>query len=130
MREDVMSTSGLIQISNSNAHHEVELFRIAAQMETAGLPDEFIAAAIRTALDYEGVSDLVMMWANENDQQDRNDIVADIQEMIDACFQTTKREKLPKINLNDLDAVAKNIRQFKDSLLEIVINKGGIHALA
>lgn len=111
------------------AHNSVELFRISGKMKQENLPEPFIAAAIRTALDYEGVSDLVFMWDQETEEKEKEEIIADIQEMIEVCQQKNKSHYQP-IKLNDLESVAKDIRTFKDSLLEIVINKGGIGELS
>lgn len=110
-------------------HQQVGLFEIAHQMKEAHLPDEFIASAIRTALEFEGVADLVYLWANETDDQERNEIIADIQELIDDCHQLEK-EEFAYIKFNDLEAIAKDIRAFKDSLLAIVTEQGGITRLA
>lgn len=110
-------------------HRELGLFEIAGQMKASNLSDEFVVAAIRTALDYEGVADLVIMWSKETDIAERDEIIADIQEMIEAC-SNDKKEELPSIRFNDLEAIAKNIRAFKDALLVIVNDRGGISNLA
>lgn len=129
MREVVMNTQPLKHGYPHIAKHEVHLFQIASQMKAANLPDEFIAAAIHTALEYEGVSDLIIMWANESDPDERSEIISDIQDMINACSQASK-EEYPSIKLSDLDAIAKNIREFKDVLLELTNKNGGINRLA
>ena len=49
--------------------------------------------------------------------------------MIDACSQKEKQEEI-YIKFNDLDAIAKNIRAFKDSLYQIVMDHGGINKLS
>ncbi len=113
----------------SNPPQQLQLFNIAGNMQKAGLPDEFIASAIRTALDYEGVADLILMWDEEEDECERNEIVADIQELVEDCAQAGKSE-YPSIRLNDLEAISKDIRSFKDNLLKIVIEKGGITHLS
>lgn len=69
------------------------------------------------------------MWADENDPKEQDEIIADIQEMIDECGQLNK-EEYPYIKFNDLDAIAKDIRQFKDALLLIVNERGGISHLS
>lgn len=115
--------------SHSISKHEVELFQIASQMKAAGLSDGFIADAIRTALDYEGVADLVVMWSKETDSQEQNEIVADIQELVNDCVENKKIES-PYVRFNDLETIAKDIRAFKDALLEIVVQQGGIKHLA
>ena len=124
-----MGAPNYIQLDEQNPHHSVELFKIATQMKEAGLSDHFISSAIRCALVFEGVADLVQIWSQENDLVERNEIIADIQEMVDACAQPAKEEH-SRIKINDLESVAKDIRQFKDSLLEIVIQKGGLNSLA
>ena len=110
-------------------HQQVGLFEIAHLMKEAKLPEEFIAGAIRTALEFEGVADLVNLWANESDQTERDEIIADIQDLIDDCSQSEKQE-FAYVRFNDLEAIAKDIRAFKDSLLEIVVEEGGMTHLA
>lgn len=109
-------------------HLQVKLFQLVKQMKEAKLSDEFIASAIRTALEYEGVADLIVLWAKETDPKERNEIIADIQELIDDCSIQEKVE-LTNIKFNDLDVIAKNIRQFKDNLLTIVDRQGGLKRL-
>ena len=107
----------------------VELCEIAHQMKVAQLSDDFIAAAIKTALEYEGVADLLKLWGDETEEKERNEIIADIQDLIEDC-QQKKQEKFPRIKMNDLEAIANDIRAFKDSLLDVVNKKGGISHLA
>jgi len=107
----------------------VELFEIAHQMKVASLPNHFIADAVKTALKHEGVADLLKLWRDENDQNERDEIVADIQELIDDCQRKNKAEFF-HVKMNDLDAISKDIRAFKDSLLDVVTQKGGISHLA
>lgn len=111
------------------AHHQVKLMLIASQMKKAHLSDKFIAAAIRTALEYEGIADLIKLWANEKDPKERDEIIADIQELIDDCAVRGKAEHT-SIKFNDLETIAKNIRQFKDNLLATVDQQGGLKRLA
>lgn len=114
---------------DDSSSNDVELFEIAHQMKIALLPDNFISAAVKTALVYEGVADLLKLWRDEVDADERNEIIADIQDLIEDC-QQRKKEELPHIKMNDLDAIAKDIRAFKDSLLHLVDQKGGISHLA
>ncbi len=108
---------------------QFKLFIIAVKMKKAGLVDFFIVNAVQTALQLEGVADLMNLWADEKDNKERGEIIADIQEMIDACDITKKSEEL-YIKFNDLDAIAKNIRAFKDSLYQEVMKRGGISKLS
>ncbi|PIZ03380.1 MAG: hypothetical protein COY58_09450 [Gammaproteobacteria bacterium CG_4_10_14_0_8_um_filter_38_16] len=108
---------------HAHSEEQMHLFQIAFQMKSAELPSDFIVLAVKCALEFEGVADLLRMWEEESDEQERDEIVADIQDMIDACSQTGIREETA-IRFNDLDAVAKNIRAFKDGLLSEVVERG------
>ncbi len=108
---------------------QVELFEIGAQMKQAHLPEEFISVAVLTAIEFEGIYDLMKMWTTETDETDRNEIVADIQDMIDDCAQKEKLDG-PYVKFNDLDGIRKNIRAFKDGLLQIVLEHGGLKKLS
>ncbi len=114
---------------DNSSSSDVELFEIAHQMKLASLPNSFISAAVKTALAYEGVADLLKMWRDEEDADERNEIIADIQDLIEDCHQK-EMEELPHVKMNDLDAIAKDIRTFKDALLHIVNQRGGISYLA
>ena len=108
---------------------QIELFEIAGAMKKSGLSADFIAAAVNTATEFEGVYDLMKLWMNETDAKERDEIVADIQDMIDDCAKQEK-EAAPSIRFNDLEAVAKDIRSFKDSLLAEVDKAGGVKHLS
>ena len=109
--------------------NQMELFEIATQMKTAKLTSNFVSQAVQTAIEFEGVYDLMKIWAAETDPKEKNETIADIQDMIDDCAQT-ERVDAPYVKFNDLDAIAKDIRKFKDSLLVEVNNKGGLTKLA
>ena len=111
------------------AYKNVELIEIGHQMNKKGLSEEFVAAAVQTAFEFEGVYDLVKMWAEETDEEERNEIVADIQDMIDECAQREKVEGT-YVRFDDLEQIAKHIRSFKDNLRIAVEKQGGIKALA
>jgi len=125
-----------VQVNTSSARsvaslssEQVKLFFIAVKMKKTGLADSFIVEAVRTALEFEGVADLINLWMSEEDKKVQDEIVADIQEMIDECTQKEKIEEI-YVKFNDLDAIAKNIRAFKDSLYQEVIQRGGISKLS
>ena len=111
------------------AHKNVELIEIGHQMNQKGLSEEFVAAAVQTAFEFEGVYDLMKMWSEEIDEDEKNEIVADIQDMIDECAQKEKAEGT-YVRFNDLEQIAKHIQSFKDNLRIIVEGNGGITVLA
>ena len=108
---------------------KVEIVEIGHQMNTAGLPKEFIAAAVSTAFEFEGVYDLLRMWADESDEKEKNEVIADIQEMIGDCNQQEKVEGV-YVRFDDLDGIAANIRVFKDNLRALVDQNGGVKKLS
>src|SRR5476649_2252945 len=109
--------------------HEMKLFEIALRMKKKGLSDEFVIMAIKTALYYEGIAELVELWDQETDVSEQNEIIADIQEMIEAC-SCSEITEYSCIKFNDLEMIAKHIRQFKDSLLALVSEAGGLKMLS
>jgi hypothetical protein len=84
---------------------------------------------VRTAFEFEGVYDLLRIWSDETDEDQRNEIVADIQDLINDCSQQEKIEGV-YIRFDDLDKIAENIRVFKDNLRMIVDQNGGIKQLS
>ncbi|MCK5690839.1 helix-turn-helix transcriptional regulator [Myxococcota bacterium] len=109
--------------------HQVELFEIGTRMHQAGLADEFVAHAVRVAIEFEGVHDLMVLWRDEEEGEERKEIIADIQEMIDDCAQTDKKEDA-YIRFDDLEAIAQDIRKFKNELMMIVNEHGTITQLS
>lgn len=116
-------------VSGSASSGEMKLFLIAVQMKKAGLSDSFIVNAVRAALEFEGISDLMHLWAAEKDKKEQDEIVADIQDAINDCLQQEVIEEM-YIRFNDLEAIAKDIRAFKDSLYQEVMRRGGVSKLA
>ncbi len=112
-----------------NSDVKVELIEIGSLMHKAKLPNTFVAAAVETAFAFEGVYDLMKMWAEESDKKERGEIEADIQDLINDCSQKEKVEGV-YIRFDDLEKIAGNIRTFKDSLLMKVNDRGGISKLS
>ena len=108
---------------------KVELIEVGHKMNQSGLPHEFIADAVQTAFEFEGIYNLMKMWENENKQKERDEIVADIQDLIDDCAQRKKVEGV-YIRFNDLETIAKDVHKFKDNLRLTVDKNGGIKKLA
>lgn len=111
------------------AHKNVELIEIGHQMNQEGLSEKFIVDAVQTAFEYEGVYDLMKMWVEEAGEGEKNEIVADIQDMIDECSQKEKVDGT-YVRFDDLEQIAKHIQSFKDNLRIVVEKNGGIKALA
>lgn len=112
-----------------DSNRKIELYEIGAKMKQQKLSPDFITAAVHTASEFEGVYDLMKMWDAEIDEKEREEIVADIQDMIDDCSDTGDGEA-PYIRFTDLDKISKDILKFKDNLRIIVDQRGGIGELA
>lgn len=108
---------------------QAEAIEIGHQMIQARLPKPFVVATVKTAFQFEGVFNLMKMWAEEPDQEERDETIAELQDLIDDCNQVDKIEGV-YIRFDDLDVIAKNIRTFKDNLRAIVDQNGGIGQLA
>lgn len=110
---------------------QVRVYEIAAAMNAARLNATFITKCVNMALEYEGTHDLMALWAESKSAQERDEIVADLQDEIDRYEnRPAKPVKKPPIRFDDLDAIAKNIKGFKKSLRRKVDRKGGIVELA
>jgi DNA-binding phage protein len=110
---------------------KVRVYQIASEMRAEGLSDRFIVGAVRLADYYEGAYDLFELWANERDQETRDEIISDLQEEIEEYVeQTTTPLKKPYIGHNDLAKIAKDVTGFKAHLKTMVDQWGGISKLA
>ncbi len=118
-----------MKASKLAADRRVEIIEIGHSMNQSGLSKSFIASAVETAFEFEGVYDLLKMWSEEKDQKEKDEIVADIQDLVDDCAQKDKIEGT-YVRFDDLDAIAKNIRGFKDNLRLLVDKQGGIGHLS
>ena len=111
-----MSYAKKIQTPNP----KIIIYTIAATMHQADLSDAFITTAVHVATDYQGVYDLMLMWQEAEDPKERDEIIADIQDMMDEVTETNRHKKERYIRFDDLDMIAKNILSFKNNLLREV----------
>lgn len=106
--------------------HGQEVLSVATRMLDADLPQDFVLAATALALRSAPVRELMKMWTEEGEGPE---IIVDLQELIDDNEQLTREDRV-SVRFNDLDAIAKDIRGFKDQLRLIVEEMGGITKLA
>ena len=107
----------------------VESYAIGAAMRQAGLPDQFIVAAVSAGNDFEGVFNLLTLWGDTADHTEKDAIIADLQELIDDCGQADIAST-DCVRFDDLDRIAADVRKFKDNLRLLVDERGGISKLA
>ncbi len=120
-----------MSVFQTKPEQKVRLYVIATEMKQFGLSDLFIANAVELGLDYEGVYDLFELWAVEEDSNERDQIIADLQEEINE-YKEQPREpvKKPYIKYRDLELIAKDVAGFKSHLKNIVDQWGGVTKLA
>lgn len=71
---------------------KVRLYKVATMMEQAGLSDKFIANAVEIGCYYEGVFELFELWAEEEDEEERAQIISDIQVEINEHQERLKNQ--------------------------------------
>jgi hypothetical protein len=62
---------------------QAEAIEIGNQMIAAKLPNSFVVEAVKTAFEFKGVFNLMKMWAEEADPDERDETIAEIQGLID-----------------------------------------------
>jgi DNA-binding phage protein len=113
------------------AENMLEIYGIATQMRAEGLNAEFINAAVNRAGEYEGTFDLMLMWRDEHDPEERAATLADIQDAIDEGRERPNQvvEK-PYIPFDQLENISDKVKAFKAGLRNKVDAWGGIMKLA
>jgi DNA-binding phage protein len=110
---------------------KVRIYQIASDMKNSGISSSFIAGAVKLAEYYEGAYDLFELWSSEEDQEEKDQIISDLQEEIDEYAEQPREPlKKPYITFNDLELIAKNVTGFKSHLKAVVDQWGGISKLA
>lgn len=70
---------------------KVETIQILKKMIKYNLPDIFIFDAFHYSIQFEGIYELLQMWNEESDSQEKNEIISDIQDLIDSCQVTENK---------------------------------------
>ena len=110
-----------------DAKKMMDAAEIAGQMREARLPDIFCAELIRLAPVYNSIYRMMSFWVDA-DKKEREEIVADLQEMIDDSKQ--RFEERPSLKQRDVHKVIHTIREFKDRLTILINERGGVTAVA
>lgn len=113
------------------------LFRVIAildAMKRSGLSDEFVSHLLPLAMEYDGTYELMLMWFSESEEEVCNEIIADLQGEIDEELSEPilpkRLEKEELLHFDNIEAIGKNIMQFKQALRAVVERKGGLNKLA
>ena len=109
----------------------IHLATIIVAMKDAGLEHHFIASVDKLARIEHGVYALMAMWLDAENSEERDEILADLQDSLDD-FAAAPPEPLrkPYIAYKDLGAVAAEIVAFKQRLRALIDRNGGVSKVA
>ena len=114
--------------SEPDRHHPDS---IIGEMRKMGLPEEFLRSLMRTVSDFEGIEDLMNLWMNEDDPQDRDEVIADLRESLEDIEEAPNSPRVrPYLPFDNLEEIRKDIEEFKKALRTEVEKRGGISELA
>ncbi|MCB0330567.1 MAG: hypothetical protein KDD70_12910, partial [Bdellovibrionales bacterium] len=110
---------------------QIEVYKIASKMSENGLSAEFIADVVPMACIYEGAFELMELWAESDDDAERDEIVADLQDEAERLKEMRAGTfKAPRIDFDDLEKNAEAVLEFKRELRALVDRLGGISELS
>lgn len=119
------------QIRYDHSNNSLHVLEILNEMRHVGLESTFIGSLMENCLRYEGIRDLMELWAEETDSTERDKIVHDLQESLDDIIQApAKPEERPYLRPDDLVEVKTDVRAFKERLRREVDRQGGLCELA
>lgn len=110
----------------------VQLARIVVAMSDAGLPAAFVRHCDDLARVDQGAFELMELWyEDDDDEQGRDEILADLQEMLDDEEELgSKPVQKPYIRYDQLGDVVGRVREHKEKLRRLVDEHGGVSAVA
>jgi DNA-binding phage protein len=115
----------------TSPEQKIKVYEIAISMKGMGLTANFITDCVKLAEEYEGAHDLMVLWSETLSREERDELIADLQDELDIHQELPKKPtKKPYVRFDDLDAIGKNIEGFKKNLRRLVDRHGGITELA
>ncbi len=115
----------------SQERGDLHVLDILNEMRRESLESGFIIALMENCQHYEGIRDLMEMWMEESDVEERDNIVADLQEVLDDIKNLPNEPtERPYLHYEDLESIKQDIVEFKNRLREEVDRQGGISELA
>lgn len=104
---------------------------ILNEMRLSGLESALIYSLMENCQRYSGIQDLMEMWIDESDSEERDKIIADLQEVIDDIQDAPPSpEERPYLEYEDLETIRNDVNEFKNRLREEVDRQGGINELS
>ena len=110
---------------------DLHVLDILNEMRHKGLESSFIFSLMENCQRYEGIRDLMELWFEETDSNERNKIIADLQDSLDEILNAPQKiEDKPYLRFEDLEEIHNDVKVFKKKLREEVDRRGGINELA
>lgn len=100
-----------------------DIFSVINQMRAAALPDSFVLDVTQMARDTPSVVGLLDLWS-ESQGDERDEIVADLQDLLADWKQPAGPTQEVYIRFDDLDKIAKDVMAFKDRLRSKLDDEG------
>lgn len=116
----------------TTSEQRLKLAEYVVEMLKTDLDREFVAAASELAREAQGVYDLFELWAaTRDDPNERDQIIADIQDLLDDSRDAPKQPlQKPYIRFDQLDDVTQRIFKEKLTLRQLIDQHGGVSAVA
>lgn len=119
------------QAHNDNQDSDLHVLDILNEMRHQGLESAFIRSLMDHCQHYDGIRDLMEMWFEAHNSNERDGIVADLQESLDDIENAPQRpERRPYVRFDDLGEIRNDVVAFKERLRAEVDRQGGISELA
>lgn len=118
-------------VFRTTPEERIEAARYAVELTESGLPARFADAVLQLANTDQGVFDLLALWAECKEPEERDQIVAELQEVIDEESELVAGPvQKPKIPFEDLEGVTESIAEFKKKLRDLIDQNGGVTEVA
>jgi len=105
--------------------------QIAVKMRKAELPAEFVASALAHSRANRGIYELMAMWEEDGDNDERVAAVADIQELLDDAEAAPQHPTAkPRVGVVELDDIVAKVVAAKTKLRALIDRNGGISVVA
>lgn len=114
---------------NEDIKKRLAIAKIVVKMIEEGMSEDFVLQLFPLAEKYEGLYDLLDLWAKETDKNEKDEIIADLQDEIEE-LQSEDKILIPFIHFDNLELIAQNVMEFKKSLRTEIERWGGLTKLS
>ena len=115
----------------TTSEQKLNLAGFVVQMMSTDLDRGFLAAAYELAFTDQGAYDLFELWSETDDPAERDEILADIQDLVDDNRDAPKQPlQKPYVKFEQLDEVTGHVLKDKATLRSIIDKHGGVSAVA